>query len=225
MRERRQRTDFAGFTLVELLVVVAIIAILASLLLPGLSRAREYAYFARCKSNLKQVGVGLLIYASDYRGSMRLIQDKCAPPPTFPAGGGPPSRKIGYFLDNWVRGYESGVFDGTYMMDKIYMDAGPDGLSRGKDWYEETNRGGMIGLPRQPGMYLPVEVMWDPICKVRGWGPWGTGGYPAVGKWYKDGSWTPEIPIYADKTARLTGIIYPATGSATPAASSGTPSS
>ncbi|MDD7984952.1 prepilin-type N-terminal cleavage/methylation domain-containing protein [Lentisphaera marina] len=53
------------FTLIEILVVVAIIGILASLLLPSLSRARERGKAAVCLSNLKQVGVGTYMYTED----------------------------------------------------------------------------------------------------------------------------------------------------------------
>jgi prepilin-type N-terminal cleavage/methylation domain-containing protein len=54
-----------GFTLVELLVVIAIIAILAALLLPVLASAKEKGKRAQCMNNLKQVGVGSLVYVGD----------------------------------------------------------------------------------------------------------------------------------------------------------------
>jgi len=54
-----------GFTLVELLVVIAIIAILAALLLPVLSSAKEKGKRAQCMNNLKQIGVGSLVYVGD----------------------------------------------------------------------------------------------------------------------------------------------------------------
>ncbi|HEX8550664.1 MAG TPA: DUF1559 domain-containing protein [Abditibacteriaceae bacterium] len=59
---------FSGFTLIEILVVVAILALLAAILFPVFGRARENGRAASCSSNLKQIGLGLAQYESDNDG-------------------------------------------------------------------------------------------------------------------------------------------------------------
>ena len=56
------------FTLIELLIVIAIIAILAAMLLPALSKARETAKSVLCKGNLKQLGIFTINYADSHNG-------------------------------------------------------------------------------------------------------------------------------------------------------------
>ena len=73
-RERVNRAGHLhrGFTLVELLVVISIIAVLISLLLPALSHARSLALRIVCASNMQQVGVALAEYSDEYRGQYPL---------------------------------------------------------------------------------------------------------------------------------------------------------
>ena len=68
MTHDRRRCD--GFTLVELLVVMAILSLLIAVLVPALAQARHSARRAACASNLHQVGVAILLYAQDFRDTI-----------------------------------------------------------------------------------------------------------------------------------------------------------
>jgi prepilin-type N-terminal cleavage/methylation domain-containing protein/prepilin-type processing-associated H-X9-DG protein len=70
LRHALCRRIYRGFSLVELLVVLALITVLISLLMPALTRARQHALTVQCRSNLRQSYAFLLMYANDHHGHL-----------------------------------------------------------------------------------------------------------------------------------------------------------
>ncbi len=75
MKLQKVQPKIAGFTLIELLVVIAIIAILAAILFPVFAQARESARLTQCASNMRQLGIALLSYASDHDDGLPLRRE------------------------------------------------------------------------------------------------------------------------------------------------------
>lgn len=73
-----------AFTLIELMIVMAIIGILTALLLPAISRSRELGRSSVCLNNLHQIGIGLQIYVQDNQNILPVMYDRSTnttPPP------------------------------------------------------------------------------------------------------------------------------------------------
>jgi len=68
--QRRYRVPHKGFTLVELLVVIATIGVLIALLLPTIGAVRESAMRTQCANNMRQLGLGMILYSDAHRGKL-----------------------------------------------------------------------------------------------------------------------------------------------------------
>ena len=155
----RSNCSFArrGFTLVELLVVIAVIAILAALLLPALAKAKVSAKSAACKSNLRQLGLALNMYVDDYgkypgNGAM------------YAGGAFQGIRGTGM---NWLNPYLGGHFDPNSSL----------------NWYYSFPTSPTVfNCPAENPRYLP-GLPWasGSIQYNLGYG------YNEIGTWWKDG--------------------------------------
>ena len=102
----RQATAFGAFTLIELLVVIAIIAILAALLLPALATAKAKAWRIQCASQMRQLGFGFNLFASDH--------EDMYPPAGF---GVSDTRQMSW--DSWIHRYIGGTAPDSVLVDAL----------------------------------------------------------------------------------------------------------
>lgn len=133
-----------AFTLIELLVVIAIIGILASMLLPALGRTKVKATSVKCVSNLKQLGITMMLYTGDHEGY-------------YPFGGAVNWPQMS-FVNVWVLlnryvGTNSG----------FYLCPGDKGLPWNVDWCVDNPGFGLTtnALPMGNSYYYPTQYYRD----------------------------------------------------------------
>ncbi|GAB4452991.1 MAG: hypothetical protein OHK0029_04890 [Armatimonadaceae bacterium] len=196
MNRRLEKKGFTprkstAFTLIELLVVIAIIAILAAILFPVFAQARERGRAAACLSNVKQIGLGLMMYVQDYD---ERFPQPFAQIPTINGGGigdrfiplesqiepyiknfqvwkcpshsnGPATANCGDFWDGRFCGNNP-----TFTRSYVYVGQINTVQANGSD--PNTGVGGIIAWGGRPaeslaGMEAPAETI--PIVEIRGY--------------------------------------------------------
>jgi prepilin-type N-terminal cleavage/methylation domain-containing protein len=150
--ELEMKTDASGFTLVELLVVIAVTATLAALLLPSWAMSKDRGQAARCLSNLRQLTTAWAAYASDNRGNLvpNAGEGQQPPSPTSPAA------LPGGATASWCPGRQD-ILNGETGQTVNYLS--PNGTVNNNLGYEWIQAGLIYPYVNNVGLYLcPADV-------------------------------------------------------------------